>query len=231
VTDANQTQPTDVLHQASNVDTYLTSALMPPDAVMSTVLEANRAAGLPAIDVSPLQGKLLMVLARAVRARSVLEIGTLGGYSTIWLARGLPRDGHVITLEAEPRHAEVARANLERAGAGELVEIRVGAAAQSLPDLGSSEWAPFDLVFVDADKASNSVYFDWAVKLCHPGSLIIVDNVVRQGKVADASSTDPAVTGSRRLFQTLTTDERVDATAWQSVGAKGWDGMVIAVVR
>ncbi|HET9060436.1 MAG TPA: O-methyltransferase [Acidimicrobiales bacterium] len=231
MTDANHSGPTDVLQQASSVDTYLASALMPADEVMSAVLQANRAAELPPIDVSPLQGRLLMVLAKAIRARSVLEVGTLGGYSTIWLARGLPQDGHVVTLEAEPRHAEVARANVERAGAGDQVEIRVGAAAQSLPDLRSSEWAPFDLVFVDADKANNSVYFDWAVKLCHPGSLIIVDNVVRQGKVADASSTDPAVVGSRRLFEALSADDRVDATAWQSVGAKGWDGMVIAVVR
>jgi predicted O-methyltransferase YrrM len=231
VSDANHSQGTDILRDAPEVDSYLQSALMPTDQVMSAVLEANRSAGLPAIDVSPLQGKLLMILAKAVRARSVLEIGTLGAYSTNWLARALPPDGHLITLEADPRHAQVAQGNIERAGTTSLVEIRVGPATASLPELVSSEWAPFDLVFVDADKVNNGLYFDWAVKLSHPGSVIIVDNVVRQGKVADASSSDPAVTGCRQLFDALRTDARVDATAWQSVGAKGWDGMVIALVR
>lgn len=231
MTDAHYGEGTDVLHQALDVDSYLQTVLMPADAAMGAVLEANRAAGLPAIDVSPLQGKLLMLLAKAVRARSVLEVGTLGAYSTNWLARALPADGHIITLEADPRHAEVAWDNIRRAGAAGLVEIKVGPAADTLPGLASSEWAPFDLVFIDADKVSNAAYFDWAVKLSRPGSLIIVDNVVRQGKVTDSSSTDPAVIGCRQLLDALSTDDRVDATAWQSVGAKGWDGMVIAVVR
>ena len=212
------------------VDRYLTDLLVPSDPVLEAALEANAAAGLPQHDVSPNQGKLLHVLARAQGARRILEIGTLGGYSTIWLARALPPDGRLITLEADPRHAEVARANLERAGLDRLVELRVGRAVETLPRIAAENPPPFDLVFIDADKASNAQYLAWALELSHRGSVIIVDNVVRDGAVIDETSRDPTVQGSRRVLELLAAEPRVSATAIQTVGSKGWDGFAIAVV-
>jgi len=194
------------------------------------VLRANRAAGLPAIDVSPAQGKFLHLIARSVRARRVLEIGTLGGYSTLWLARAVGPEGRVITLEYEPKHAEVARANLDRKGVGDRVEIRVGAALDTLPALAEEQPEPFDLVFIDADKPNNPHYLTWALRLTRPGSVIIVDNVVRRGGVADAGSADPGIRGSREVLELIAAEPRLDGTALQLVGSKGWDGFAYAVV-
>jgi predicted O-methyltransferase YrrM len=212
------------------VDRYLTELLVPSDPVLEAALEANAAAGLPAHDVSPNQGKLLHVLARAQAARRILEIGTLGGYSTIWLARALPPDGHLVTLEADPKHADVARANLTRAGLDGIVELRVGHAVDTLPGVAADGRGPFDLIFIDADKASNPQYLAWSLELSRRGSLIIVDNVIRDGAVTDAGSSDPSVRGARRLHELLAAEPRVSATAIQTVGSKGWDGFAIAVV-
>jgi len=211
-------------------DQYLTDLLIPADPVFEEVLTANRAAGLPAIDVAPNQGKLLMLLARLSRARTVLEVGTLGGYSTIWLARGLPSGGRVVTLEAEPSHAAVARANFERAGLAEQVELHLGPALQTLPDLVRDGVGPFDLVFIDADKPNYPQYLHWALMLTRPGSLIIADNVVRDGQVADPDSPDDRVRGVRAYLEMVAADSRLDATALQTVGSKGWDGFCLAVV-
>ncbi len=210
-----------------DVDRYLTDTLIGTDPALTDALAANAAAGLPAIDVSPPQGKLLYLLARAAGARRVLEIGTLGGYSTIWLARAVGADGRVTTLEYEPRHAEVARRNLDAAGVGERVEILVGAALDSLPGLAGGE--PFDLVFVDADKPNNPNYVRWAVRLTRPGSIIVVDNVIRRGAVLDEDP-DANALGARGAFELLAAEPKLDATAIQTVGAKGWDGLVIALV-
>ncbi|MFF0532005.1 O-methyltransferase [Nocardia amikacinitolerans] len=214
----------------ADVDTYLVENLV-RDPETEAALAANAEAGLPAIDVSAAQGKFLSLLARSTGARRVLEIGTLGGFSTIWLARAVGKAGRVITLEYEPRHAEVARANVDKAGVGDRVDIRVGAALESLPVLEAEEPEPFDLVFVDADKVNNSNYVRWALRLTRPGSVIIVDNVVRGGAVADAASDDPAVRASRELVEMLAAEPRVDATVLQTVGAKGWDGFAYAVVN
>ena len=214
----------------TEVDRYLSGLLAPSDPALAAALEASAAAGLPAIQVSPVQGRLLELLARACDARAILEIGTLGGYSAIWLARALPPGGRLITLEADPKHADVARANLTRAGLAERVEIRLGPALETLPRLAAEGRGPFDLVFIDADKPSNADYFDWALRLTRRGSLILVDNVVRDGAVADASSEDPAVLGTRRLLQRMAAEPRVRATAIQTVGSKGHDGLAIAVV-
>jgi predicted O-methyltransferase YrrM len=208
------------------VDDYLTGVLVGPDAALDAALAANRAAHLPPIDVSPTEGKLLYLLARLVGARRVLEIGTLGGYSTIWLARALPAGGRVVTLEREPHHAAVAADNVARAGLAAAVEIVVGPALDTLPTLDG----PFDLVFVDADKPSNPDYVAHAVRLSRPGTLIVVDNVVRGGRVADAADTDPAVVGSRGALAALAAEPRLAATAVQTVGAKGHDGFALAVV-
>ncbi len=178
--------------------------------------------------MSPLSGKLLHLLARISGARRVLEIGTLGGYSTIWLARGIPSDGLVVTIEAEPRNAEVARANLDRAGVGDRVEIRVGRGEDVLPTLAGEE--PFDLVFIDADKESNTLYLDWAARLGHPGTVVVVDNVGRAGRIADPASTDSMVLGTRRALELLGGDTRFDATALQTLDIKGWDGVALAVL-
>jgi predicted O-methyltransferase YrrM len=180
--------------------------------------------------VAPNQGKLLQLLARSIGARSILEVGTLGGYSTIWLARALPEGGRLITLEADPRHAEVARANLARAGLAERVEVRVGRAAETLHRLVAEGAGPFDLIFIDADKPSIPEYVEWALKLSRRGSLIIVDNVVRGGAVADAESTDPNIQAVRRLNQRLATEPRLSATTIQTVGSKGYDGLTMALV-
>ncbi|MCP2315068.1 putative O-methyltransferase YrrM [Nocardia amikacinitolerans] len=214
----------------ADVDTYLVDNLV-RDPETEAALAANAEAGLPAIDVSAAQGKFLSLLARSTGARRVLEIGTLGGFSTIWLARAVGKAGRVITLEYEPRHAEVARANVDKAGVGDRVDIRVGAALESLPVLAAEGPEPFDLVFIDADKVNNSNYVRWALRLTRPGSVIIVDNVVRGGAVADAESDDPAVRASRELVEMLAAEPRVDATVLQTVGAKGWDGFAYAVVN
>ena len=213
------------------VERWLDAHLIAPDPTLDAVLAANAAAGLPAHDVSPSQGKLLHLLARIAGARAVLEIGTLGAYSTIWLARALPADGVVVTLEADARHAEVARANLARAGVASRVELRVGAALETLPLLAAERRTPFDLVFIDADKRSNVAYLDWALRLARPGAAIVIDNVVRDGAVLDASSADESVRGVRALAERLADEPRIDATALQTVGGKGWDGFVLALVR
>ncbi|MST33578.1 methyltransferase domain-containing protein [Acidimicrobiaceae bacterium USS-CC1] len=213
------------------VDTYLHDALLPADPVLDATLADARAAGLPAIDVSPTQGALLQLLALAVGAERILEIGTLGGYSTIWLARALPPGGRLISLEIDPRHAEVARSNLRRAGLDDRAEVRVAPAADSLRALAASGAEPFDLVFIDADKPSNAGYFAAAMDLTRPGSIVVVDNVIRDGRVADAASTDPAVAGSRRVLEAIGAHPRVRATALQTVGLKGYDGLAIALVR
>ncbi|HEX4100100.1 MAG TPA: O-methyltransferase [Pseudonocardiaceae bacterium] len=220
--------------QWTAVDDYITGALLEPDKALDAALEASAAAGLPAIAVSPAQGKLLNLLARMIQAGKILEIGTLGGYSTIWLARALPPGGRLITLEYQQRHAEVARANIARAGLADLVELRVGKALDTLPqladDLGGADSELFDLVFIDADKPHNADYFAWSVRLTRPGGVIIVDNVVRGGKVLDAHSEDADVQGVRRLNEVMAADPSVTATAIQTVGAKGYDGFAIAVV-
>lgn len=214
----------------SAVDQYLTELLALSDPVLEAALTQASAAGLPPIQVAPNQGMLLHLLARAIGAHTILEIGTLGGYSTIWLARALPPAGRLITLELEPRHAEVARANLARAGLSERVEVRVGPALQSLPRLAEEGIGPFDLVFIDADKPGTADYFAWALRLTRPGSLILVDNVVRNGTVIDASSSEPAVQGMRRFLERLAAEPRVQATVLQTVGSKGYDGLAIALV-
>ncbi|MCB8912006.1 putative methyltransferase [Rhodococcus rhodochrous] len=212
----------------SATDNYLTDVLIGDDPALSSALEANAAAELPPIDVSAPQGKFLHLLARIRGARRVLEIGTLGGYSTIWLARAVGESGRVVTLEYEPKHAEVARANLDRAGVGDRVDIRVGPALDSLPGLVDED--PFDLVFIDADKENNSNYVRAALGLSQPGTVIVVDNVVRAGAVVDPDSDDERVRASRDVLELLAREPRLDATALQTVGTKGWDGFALAVV-
>ncbi len=212
------------------VDRYLTDLLEPADPVLAAALAASAAAGLPSINVSPNQGKLLQVLAKIQGARNILEIGTLGGYSTIWLARALPAGGRLITLEFDPKHAEVARANLARAGLAGVVQVRVGRALDTLPQLTAEGRGPFDLIFIDADKPSTADYFVWALKLSRRGSLIIVDNVVRKGALVDPASEDPRIQGMRRFFDVLAAEKRVSATALQTVGSKGYDGFALALV-
>jgi len=214
----------------ASVDQYITDSLLPRDPVLDGALRASSEAGLPSIAVSPAQGKLLQLLARLAGARNILEVGTLGGYSTIWLARALPEGGRLITLEADPKHAEVARANVERAGLSKVVDVRLGLALDTLPQLEAERVGPFDLVFIDADKKSNADYFDWALKLSRRGTLILVDNVIRRGAVVDADTTDPNVRGVRRLYERLASEPRVSATAIQTVGLKGYDGLAIALV-
>ncbi len=212
------------------VDNYITDLLVQPDEALSATLDSSTAAGLPAISVAPNQGKLLQLLARLQGARRILEIGTLGGYSTIWLARALPADGRLITLEADPHHAEVAQANLLRAGVADVVELRLGPALETLPKLAAEGQGPFDLIFIDADKPSTPDYFAWALKLSRRGSLVIADNVIRKGAVVDAESEDPNVQGARRLYRMISSDPRVSATAIQTVGSKGHDGLVLGLV-
>jgi predicted O-methyltransferase YrrM len=210
----------------SQVDHYLGEVLVPADPALDAALAASKAAGLPEIAVAPNQGKLLNLLARLAGARSILEIGTLGGYSTIWLARALPADGRLITLEADPKHAEVARANIAAAGFADVVDVRLGKALDTLPSVEG----PFDLVFIDADKPNTPHYFEWALRLSRLGTVIIVDNVIRSGAVADASNTDPAILGVRKLHELIAAEPRVDATALQTVGVKGYDGFTLALV-
>jgi predicted O-methyltransferase YrrM len=216
----------DGLSAFARVDAYLASALLASDPALDAALAANATAGLPAIDVSPVQGKLLMLLCRLAGARRVLEVGTLGGYSTIWLARGVGTEGSVVTLEISPHHAAVAVDNLVRAGVGDRVEVVVGPAVESLARLTG----PFDVVFLDADKPGNPAYLQEALRLSRPGTLIIGDNVVRAGRVLDADSDDPNVVGTRTFLELLGADSRLDATALQMVGSKGWDGFALAVV-
>lgn len=212
------------------VDTYFNELLLAKDPSLEAALERSASAGLPAINVSPSQGKLLHLLARLHGARSILEVGTLGGYSSIWLARALPAGGGLITLESDATHAEVAKENIAQAGLGDVVEIRLGPALETLPEIASAGKGPFDLIFIDADKPSTTEYFEWALKLSRPGSLIIVDNVVRNGAVIDPSSDDPNVQGVRRFNARLAAEPRVSATALQTVGSKGYDGFALALV-
>jgi predicted O-methyltransferase YrrM len=209
----------------SAVERYLTELLVPSDPA-----HAALGSGLPPHDVSPLEGKLLYLLARAVEARNVLELGTLAGYSTIWLGRAVPADGHVLTIEVDANRAEVARANLERAQLGDVVEVRVAPALEVLRGLIAERAGPFDLVFLDADKASNADYLALAVELSRPGTLIVADNVVRGGAVADPGSEDATVQGVRRFFDLLADEPRVTASALQTVGSKGHDGLALALV-
>ena len=213
------------------VDAYLHEHLLGADPVLDAALADSAAAGLPPINVPPAQGKLLYLLTRLQRAVTILEIGTLAGYSTIWLARALPPHGRIVTLESETRHAEVARANLARAGVLDRVEVRVGPALETLAVLADETRAPFDLVFIDADKPSNVDYVRAALAMSRPGTTIVVDNVVREGEILDPESDDDRVQGTRRLFELLANEPRLDATAIQTVGAKHWDGFVLALVR
>jgi len=212
------------------VDKYLEKVLMLPDPALDAAREASAAAGLPEIAVTPSQGKLLYLLARMVRARRILEIGTLGGYSTIWLGRALPPRGRVVTLEADPRHFEVARENIKRAGLAKVVNQRLGIALETLPRLAEEGAGPFDFVFIDADKESSVEYFEWALRLSRPGAAILVDNVIRDGEVADPQTTEERVLGIRRLNEVLAQEPRVSATTIQTVGSKGYDGFTLALV-
>ena len=214
----------------NEVDRYFTQRLSLEDAALTAALERSAAAGLPAINVSAPQGKLLQILALTCGARSILEVGTLGGYSTIFMARALPPGGRLISLEVDPHHAEVARGNLRHAGVADMVTIRVGPAIDTLPLLEREGAGPFDLIFIDADKPSNPQYVEWAVRLARRGSLIVLDNVVRGGKVIFGESEDASVQGVRRAMDIFATDRRLSATAIQTVGVKGYDGFAVALV-
>ena len=214
----------------NKVDDYFSATLAPSDAVLDATLADSEAAGLPAINVAPNQGKLLHLLARISGARRILEIGTLGGYSTIWLARALPEGGSIVTLELDPAHARVAQANLARAGFGGVATVMVGNAVDTLEQLFSDRVEPFDFVFIDADKQNNPHYLEWSLKLSRPGTVIVTDNVVRKGGVVDPDNHDPDVEGVRSLFNMVAGDPRLSSTAVQTVGAKGWDGFAITVV-
>lgn len=220
--------PSQALADWPDIDRYFDARLLTPDPMLDAANAAAHAAGLPDIQVAPNQGKLLQLLALALRAQRILEIGTLAGYSTLWMARALSKGGRVVTLESDPRHAAVARENFERAGFAQTIEIRVGPALETLPALQPDP--PFDLVFIDADKASSAAYFEHALRLSHPGSLIVVDNVVRRGAVVDAKSSDESVQGVRRLVELIAGEPRVSATALQTVGCKGHDGFLMALV-
>jgi predicted O-methyltransferase YrrM len=211
----------------ADVDVFLDSTVVGDDPALSAALEASDAAGLPKIAVSTQQGKFLSLLAAAIKARRILEIGTLGGFSTIWLARGAGPDGRVVTLEYEPKHAEVARANIDRAGLGDRVEVVVGAALETLPTVTGG---PFDLVFIDADKVNNVAYLEWAVRLSHPGSVIVVDNVIRDGAIL-SSDPDEVVQATRRTLEMLGQHPELDAAVLQTVGSKHWDGFALALVK
>jgi predicted O-methyltransferase YrrM len=212
------------------VDRYITELLIRPDSALDDALAASAAAGLPSINVAPNQGKLLHLLARIQGARTILEIGTLGGYSTIWLARALPQGGRLVTLEADPKHAEVARANLARAGLESVVDLRLGRALDILPRLSAEDAGPFDFIFIDADKPNNPDYFLWALRLARCGSVIVVDNVVRNGGILDAGSGDASAGGVRRMNELIAAEPRVTATIIQTVGSKGHDGLAVILV-
>ncbi len=217
--------------QWAAVDRYFEERLLPADEALDAAIKANNDAGLPAIDVTPLQGKFLDLLVRISGARRILEIGTLGGYSTIWLARALPEDGRLVTLELVPLHAEVARANIARAGLLNRVELCVGRAGESLERLVAEHTPPFDLIFIDADKAGNPEYLQWSLKLSRPGTVIILDNVVRDGRVIDADDPDPDIQGIRRFTELVAADPRLRATVLQTVAGKGYDGFALLVVQ
>lgn len=214
----------------SAVDRYISDHLIPPQPALEAALATSAAAGLPEIQVSESQGKLLQLLIRMHGARRVLELGTLGGYSTLWLAGALPAEGRLVTIEYEEKHAAVARANITRAGFAHLVEVRVGAALDVLPQLGAEDPVPFDFIFIDANKEDYPAYFEWALRLSRKGTVIIADNVVRQGGVLDPQHTDPRVQAVRRLYEMIAAEPRVTATAIQTVGTKGYDGFVLALV-
>ncbi|HEV2989540.1 MAG TPA: O-methyltransferase [Candidatus Angelobacter sp.] len=216
--------------QWTAVDRYITDLLAPSDPALDAALQSSAAAGLPAINVAPNQGKFLMLLAQIQGARNILEIGTLGAYSTIWLARALPADGHLITLEADPKHAEVARANIIRAGLAQIVEVRLGPAQETLPRLIAEGAGPFDMIFIDADKPGYPDYFTWSLKLSRRGTVIVADNVIRDGAVIDPASEDPRVQGMRRFNELVAAERRVSATEIQTVGSKGYDGFALMVV-
>jgi predicted O-methyltransferase YrrM len=217
------------------VDQYIDENLIPPDPILDEVLRVNAAASLPSIDVAPNQGKLLYLLAKIQGAIRILEIGTLGGYSTIWLARALPSDpdskAKLITLEVSPEHAKVALSNIDRAGLTSVVELRLGPALDSLAQLHREQTPPFDLIFIDADKPSLAAYLDWSLKLSRLGTVILCDNVIRKGAVINAQDDDPSVQGARRLFESLKANPHLDATSLQTVGSKGHDGFVLAIVK
>jgi predicted O-methyltransferase YrrM len=212
------------------IDAFIGDRFLDDDPALQAALAASEAAGMPAIQVAPLQGKLLMMLAAAMGARKILEIGTLGGYSTIWLARGLGEGGRLVTLDANPDYAEIARGNIANAGLTDRVEVRVGKALDTLPELEAEGAGPFDLIFIDADKPSTPDYFDWAVKLARRGTLIVVDNVVREGAILAAQSDNPHVKGLRGFYARAAADLRVTATAFQTVGSKGHDGLALLLV-
>jgi predicted O-methyltransferase YrrM len=212
------------------VDAYFNETIVGRDSVLEATLKANAAASLPSIDVSPVQGKLLTLIARMAGAKRALEIGTLGGYSTICIARALPPEGRLLSIEYNDKHANVARANIARARLADRVEVRAGAALEILPKIEAEGLGPFDFVFIDADKSNNANYLSWALRLSRPGTAIVVDNVVRDGRIADASARDPDVTGTRRMFEMMAREPRLQATAIQTVGDKGWDGFALAVV-
>ena len=212
------------------VDQYIAALLMPADAALDAALQTSREAGLHEIHVSPSQGKFLHILVRALGARNILEVGTLGGYSTIWLAKALLPGGRLITLESQPKHAGVAQTNITRAGLADVIEIRLGPALETLQHLETERTGPFDFIFIDADKPNTADYFDWSLRLSRAGTVIIVDNVVRKGGVIDPSSTDANVQGIRRFYERLSREPRVSATALQTVGGKGHDGFAIALV-
>jgi len=213
-----------------DVDRYFVETLHLSDPILDATMKANEQAELPAIAVAPNQGKLLHLFAKLVQAKKILEIGTLGGYSTIWLARALPAGGRLISLEFSSKHADIAKSNIRHAGLSDRVEIRVAAALDSLPFLEKEGLAPFDFIFIDADKPNNPGYLEWAIKLSRPGTLIIVDNVVRDGGIADESSTDPTIQGTRRMFDFMAKNSRISSTALQTVGSKGYDGFAMAIV-
>lgn len=212
------------------VDTFFTDALIPNDKALDAALEANREGGLPAIDVTPLQGRFLELMIRVSGSRRVLELGTLGGYSTIWMARAVGAGGRVVTLELDPRHAEIAQRNLDHAGVAARVELRVGKASESLAALIAEKSPPFDFIFIDADKAGYPDYIQWSLKLSRPGTLIIADNVVRDGNVVDPDNPDPNIRGVRRFTELVAAEPRLSTTVLQTVGSKGYDGFAIAVV-
>jgi predicted O-methyltransferase YrrM len=213
------------------VDDYIADRLIPADRALEAALASNREGGLPAIDVSPAQGKLLNLLARMISAKRILEVGTLGGYSTIWLARALQPGGKVVTLELDPHHAKVAQGNVDKAGLSGSVDIRVGPALKSLEALGKEAGEPFDLIFIDADKPNNPNYLSWAMRLSRPGTVIVCDNVIRDGAVVNEDGRDAFVEGARAAFSFIGGDKRLDGTAIQTVGAKGYDGFAIAIVN
>ncbi|KVN96705.1 methyltransferase [Burkholderia ubonensis] len=217
--------------QWTQVDAYFSATLVPSDDALDAALAASDAAGLPAINVAPNQGKLLQLLATIRGARRILEVGTLGGYSTIWLARALPPGGRLVTLELNPEHAKVATRNIARAGFADVVSVVVGSAKDSLAQLVEAGTEPFDFIFIDADKESNAVYLEAALKLSRPGTVIVVDNVVRRGRVADPDNQDPDVVGVRDGFRFIAAEPRLATTAVQTVGLKGWDGFSISIVR